>query len=139
MSPDTTTDCCVVGGGPAGLVLALLLARRGRTVQIVDRRERLDAEGASHEPFLSPPPLELLERLGLMGQLLPHGLLVLEVVGVDAVVRHVSLDSAPVAGHTLPYAVSVQLLTLIRALLGALERDRYVSIMTGASVNDLES
>jgi len=139
MSPDTTTDCCVVGGGPAGLVLALLLARRGRTVQIVDRRERLDAEGASHEPFLSPPSLELLERLGIMDQLLPYGQPVREIVEVDADGHRLSLDYATVPGHTHPYALSVPLLTLTRALLGALERERSVSIMTGASVNDLES
>src|SRR5690625_1338131 len=109
MSPDTTTDCCVVGGGPAGHALALPPARRGRTVRIVDRRERLDAGGASHEPFLSPPSLELLERLGIMDQLLPYGQPVREIVEVDADGHRLSLDYATVPGHTHPYALSVPL------------------------------
>lgn len=55
-------DAVVVGGGPAGAVTALLLARGGLAVLLVDR-----ARFPRHKPcseYLSPATTAILERLG---------------------------------------------------------------------------
>jgi len=61
-------DCCIVGGGPAGAVLALLLARQGIAVTL------LEAHGDFNRDFrgdaLQPIVLELLGQMGLADRLL---------------------------------------------------------------------
>lgn len=38
------TDCCIVGGGPAGVVLALLLARQGIPVMLFEAHRDFDRD-----------------------------------------------------------------------------------------------
>ncbi|MCX5176243.1 FAD-dependent monooxygenase [Streptomyces virginiae] len=61
---EVTTDVCVVGAGPAGLVLALLLVRSGVRVAVVEKN------GAGQREFrgeiLQPGAMELLDRLGVL-------------------------------------------------------------------------
>ena len=66
------TDCCIVGGGPAGVVLALLLARRGVRVTLLEAHKDFDREFRGNT--VNPSVMEALARLGLSGKLLglPH-------------------------------------------------------------------
>jgi 2-polyprenyl-6-methoxyphenol hydroxylase-like FAD-dependent oxidoreductase len=76
MTPDSlsvlNTDCCIVGGGPAGAVLALLLARQGVTVTLLEAHKDFDRDFRGDT--LQPSVLTLMEELGLSEQLLqiPH-------------------------------------------------------------------
>ncbi|MGH3321639.1 MAG: FAD-dependent monooxygenase, partial [Streptosporangiaceae bacterium] len=57
------TTCCVVGGGPAGMVLGLLLARAGVDVTVLEKHGDFlrDFRGDT----VHPTTLSLLDDLGL--------------------------------------------------------------------------
>jgi 2-polyprenyl-6-methoxyphenol hydroxylase-like FAD-dependent oxidoreductase len=66
------TTCCVVGGGPAGVVLAYMLARRGVPVMLLE--EQADFDRDFRGDTLNPSVLEILDELGLAEKVheLPH-------------------------------------------------------------------
>ena len=66
------TSVCVVGGGPAGLMLGLLLAKRGVEVIVLEGHETFDREFRGE--VLQPSTAHLLDELGLLGYILdqPH-------------------------------------------------------------------
>lgn len=56
-------DCCVVGGGPAGAILSLLLARRGVRVTLLEMHKDFDREFRGDT--VHPSTLEILDSMGL--------------------------------------------------------------------------
>jgi 2-polyprenyl-6-methoxyphenol hydroxylase-like FAD-dependent oxidoreductase len=65
-------DVCIVGGGPAGLILALLLGRRGVDAVVLEKHDSFlrDFRGDT----VHPSTLQLMDELGLGEELeaLPH-------------------------------------------------------------------
>jgi len=66
------TTCCIVGGGPAGVVLALLLARQGIGVMLLEAHKDFDRDFRGDT--IHPSVMEIMEELGLAERLLqlPH-------------------------------------------------------------------
>jgi 2-polyprenyl-6-methoxyphenol hydroxylase-like FAD-dependent oxidoreductase len=65
-------NVCIVGGGPAGLMLGLLLAKRGADVLVLEGHENFDREFRGE--VLQPSTAHLLDELGLLEYMLeqPH-------------------------------------------------------------------
>ncbi|MHC5794688.1 FAD-dependent oxidoreductase [Lacisediminihabitans sp. FW035] len=63
MSDPTDTDVLVIGAGPTGLLLAIVLARRGVRVQLVDRKAGPTRE--SRAVVVQARTLEIYDQLGL--------------------------------------------------------------------------
>jgi 2-polyprenyl-6-methoxyphenol hydroxylase-like FAD-dependent oxidoreductase len=70
--PDLTTRCCIAGGGPAGMMLGLLLARAGIDVVVLERHADFlrDFRGDT----VHPSTMQVMEELGLLDAFLarPH-------------------------------------------------------------------
>lgn len=69
---DISTGCCIVGGGPAGLMLGYLLARAGVGVTVLEKHADFlrDFRGDT----IHPSTLEIMDDLGLLPDFLalPH-------------------------------------------------------------------
>src|SRR5471032_3199075 len=87
------TRCCIVGGGPAGMMLGLLLARAGVDVVVLEKHGDFlrDFRGDT----IHPSTLELMSELGLLEEFLkqPHD----EVTTLTAVFND---ERIPVADFT---------------------------------------
>jgi 2-polyprenyl-6-methoxyphenol hydroxylase-like FAD-dependent oxidoreductase len=80
---EVRTGVCVVGGGPAGLLLGLLLAKRGAPVIVLEGHKTFDREFRGE--VLQPSTAHLLDELGLLGYIRehPHSILTEGVVRID--------------------------------------------------------
>src|SRR6478736_302226 len=71
-SPTESVRCCIAGGGPAGMMLGLLLARAGVDVVVLEKHADFlrDFRGDT----IHPSTLEVMHELGLLERLLtlPH-------------------------------------------------------------------
>jgi 2-polyprenyl-6-methoxyphenol hydroxylase-like FAD-dependent oxidoreductase len=71
-APDRTCQCCIAGGGPAGIVLGYLLARAGVRVTVLEKHDDFlrDFRGDT----IHPSTLTILQDVGLLEAFLalPH-------------------------------------------------------------------
>lgn len=65
---DVDLDCCIVGGGPAGVVLGLLLARKSVRVVLVEAQKDFDRDFSGDT--VHPSTLEMLDGIGLADKVL---------------------------------------------------------------------
>src|SRR6266403_5007246 len=69
---EVSVRCCIAGGGPAGMMLGLLLARAGVTVLVLEKHADFlrDFRGDT----IHPSTLEVMYELGLLNEFLerPH-------------------------------------------------------------------
>jgi 2-polyprenyl-6-methoxyphenol hydroxylase-like FAD-dependent oxidoreductase len=62
------TTCCIVGSGPAGALLALLLARQGIPVMLLE--EHMDFDRDFRGDTIHPAVLQIMDEIGLADRLL---------------------------------------------------------------------
>jgi 2-polyprenyl-6-methoxyphenol hydroxylase-like FAD-dependent oxidoreductase len=70
--PDLTTRCCIAGGGPAGMMLGLLLARAG--IDVVVLEQHADFLRDFRGDTVHPSTMQVMHELGLLDAFLarPH-------------------------------------------------------------------
>ena len=132
---EARTCCCIVGGGPAGAVLALLLARQGVSTALLEAKE--DFDRAFRGDTVHPSTLEMLDDLGLADPLLArdHGTL-----------RRVTLQSgtfaAVLADFTrlrtrFPFIAIIPQVEFLDFIVGEAKKHACFDLHLGARVSDL--
>ena len=125
-SANTIPDAVILGGGPAGAAIAIDLARRGRSVTLLEQ-----SATAHHKvcgEFLSHEAIAYLDRLGID----LHALGAVPIHGVRLAGR------SPVAACELPFpALSLTRRTLDEALLAAAARSG-ATVLRGRRVDSLQ-
>ena len=108
-------NTCIVGGGPAGLMLGLLLAKRGVDVLVLEGHETFDRDFRGE--VLQPSTAHLLDELGLLDyiQREPHSRLDEGVVRMAG--RRVGGFSFKKIAPEYPYAIWMPQPVFLAALL----------------------
>ena len=81
-APSIETTCCIIGGGPAGIMLGYLLARSGVPVTVLEKHKDFNRDFRGDT--IHPSTLQLLHELGLLDRFLqvPHS----KVTGLSALI-----------------------------------------------------
>jgi 2-polyprenyl-6-methoxyphenol hydroxylase-like FAD-dependent oxidoreductase len=129
------TTCCVVGGGPAGAVLALLLARKGIAVTLLEAHGDFDRDFRGDT--LHPSVMENMDELGLADRLLqlPHSkvpAITFEFGGTPVAFADFRLLKTP-----FPYITMMPQTDFLEFITGEAKRYPNFRLLMGASVREL--
>ena len=129
------TSVCIVGGGPAGLLLGLLLAKRGADVLVLEGHETFAREFRGE--VLQPSTAHLLDALGLLPYILeqPHSTLTEGLVRINGKTAGTFQFSTIVPEY--PYAIWMPQPIFLSALVRKAEPFPNFQCWMGARVSHL--
>lgn len=135
MSTARESDCVVVGGGPAGMICALELARAGLSVLLLEKTRTM--ERTFRGESLSPDAVLLLDRVGVLDDIRKAGALVTRRLEISEGGR--ALMSTEFADYDYPqrFPMEVPQPTLLRAFDTAGAREEGLEVVRGAGVTSL--
>jgi 2-polyprenyl-6-methoxyphenol hydroxylase-like FAD-dependent oxidoreductase len=132
---DECADCCIVGGGPAGAVLALLLARQGIAVTLLEAHGDFDRDFRGDA--LQPAALDLLGQMGLADRLLAVALARMPAFPVRTPSETVPQHDVSRLRTPYPFMTMVPQVRLLDLVVGEARRCPTFRLVMGARVEAL--
>jgi len=129
------TDCCIVGGGPAGAVLALLLARQGVAVTLLESHRDFDRDFRGD--VLQPAVLDLLGQLGLAERLLAVALARTSSMPIRAGAETAAFHDVSRLRTPYPFLTVVPQVRFLELVVGEARHCPTFRLVTGARVEAL--
>ena len=129
------TTCCIVGGGPAGAVLAYMMARRGIAVTLLEEHHDFDRDFRGDT--LQPGAMELMDELGLAHQLLQLRHTKLRVVTAQTASGPVTLYDCGLLRTKYPFSTELPQVLFLNFVTSEAKRHPDFSLQMGANVQEL--
>ncbi len=130
------TTCCVVGGGPAGMLLGLLFARQGIMTTLLESHADFDREFRGDT--IHPAIMDILNEVGLAGRLLetvPHTK-VRSVVPPLPGPTQITVDFAHLGGQ-FPFMTLMRQAEFLEFLAAQARQYPAFTLVMGANVREL--
>lgn len=128
-------DVCVVGAGPAGALLSLLLAKQGHQVLLLERARNFEREYRGE--VLQPSTLKLLDDLGMLEKILelPHK--VIDRGGIYDRDKRIMTFTMQELSAEFPYAIQMNQAVLLHAILDEAEKYPNFSLHMKSAITEL--
>ncbi|MBJ6352991.1 MULTISPECIES: FAD-dependent monooxygenase [unclassified Acinetobacter] len=129
------TDICIIGAGPAGLVLALQLAKAGVKLSILESSTSYNRSFRGES--MQPDTVSIFDELEILDELTEHGYLethALEVTEFGKKLLNINYTNAP---YKYKYVMDIPQPVLLNALLSRLRKFENCTILRGATCTDL--
>jgi 2-polyprenyl-6-methoxyphenol hydroxylase-like FAD-dependent oxidoreductase len=135
VSQITETTCCIVGAGPAGAMLALLLARKGIRVTLLEAH--MDFEREFRGDTLHPIVMENLDKLGLADRLLQLRHAELRTVALQGKSNSFQVASFTGLKTKFPFVTVIAQSRFLEFIIDEARRYPHFQLVMGAQVDSL--
>jgi 2-polyprenyl-6-methoxyphenol hydroxylase-like FAD-dependent oxidoreductase len=135
MNDSIKTDVCIVGGGPAGLTLALELVKRNLDVVVIEQSKEYNRTFRGES--VSPDSVCILDNLGILKKIQQHGLITtqnLEVIENNKKILDVDFKDFK---YDYNYPIDLPQPVLLEALVKEASRYKGFQIWRGTICNEL--
>ena len=129
------TACAIVGGGPAGAVLALLLARKNVPVTLLESHHDFDREFRGDS--LHTSTMEIMDQIGLAGRLLELPHTKLEKLTVESAAGSFTMVDLSVLKTPFPYVTLMPQARFLEFITAEAAKFPWFDLRMGANVHDL--
>lgn len=130
-----TTSCCIVGGGPAGAVLALLLARQGISVMLLETHKDFDRDFRGDT--IHPSVMEIMAEIGLADRLLELSHTKIHDISIQAGEDKITLADFSHLKTSYPYITMLPQVKFLEFIIGEAQQYPNFQLVMGANVQEL--
>ncbi|MCG8348471.1 MAG: FAD-dependent oxidoreductase [Chloroflexales bacterium] len=128
------TTCCIVGGGPAGMLLSLMLARQG--IQVILLEAHADFDREFRGDTVHPSVLEILDELGMAEQVLQLRHTKIRQAALPGLIKNPLVDFSRLKTR-YPYVAMLPQADFLEYIAGEAQRYPHFQLMMGANVHEL--